>query len=319
MNSDILAVVGCRDEGRARAALAEVEATFAECERVLSRFRPDSELSRLNGGAGRPFRASPLLFQVVADALGAARDTDGLFDPTILGDLVAAGYDRSFELLRGDQANAASPFPGVGCPGHPGAPVPPAERGITRGRSWREGVLDRATRTILLPEGVGLDLGGIGKGWTVDRAVERLRPFGSFALDAGGDLYAGGSQPDGSPWTVGIENPFDPGSDLAVLAVADEAVATSSIGRRRWWKDGQERHHLIDPRTGQPARSGVVSATVVAPSVARAELLAKTALLLGPEEGARYLGGQPDAEGVLVLADGRVVLPPEIEKVHHAI
>ena len=292
MNTDVLAVIAVDPDRRddASGALDGVETLFADVERCLSRFQPSSELSRLNRSCGAPFEASALLFAVVEDALAAARLTDGLFDPTVLDALETAGYDRSFELLASAPIDSSAP----------------TIRARAAARcAWRDVRVDARRQVISLPVGRGIDLGGIGKGWTVDRAAEKLRAFGNFAVDAGGDLYAAGVQADGTPWTVGVEDPRNRDRDLLVLAVRDRAVATSTVARRRWWRDGRERHHLIDPRTGQPSRSGVVSVTVVADSVARAEILTKAALILGPEEGLRFLDRQPGVAGLLVLDDGR--------------
>ena len=289
MNTAVLvAVVAATGEAeRARGAAADVEALFRAGESALSRFDPASELSALNRAAGRPFRASPRLFAVVEAALASAAATEGLFDPTILHALVGAGYDRSFEHLAAGAAPVAATGPG-------------------RGGGWREVRLDRQRRTIALPAGIGLDLGGIGKGWTVDAVVAllRRRGFASFAVDAGGDLFAAGVQADGSPWTVGVADPADPRRDLLTLAVRDRAVATSTRVHRRWRQGTAERHHLIDPRTGLPAATAVLSATVIASSVARAETLTKAAFLLGPDAGVRWLDLHPDAAGLLVLDDG---------------
>jgi thiamine biosynthesis lipoprotein len=285
MNTDVTAmVVATEGDADADAALGKVEGLFAEVEATLSRFRPDSELSRLNRQAGAPFRGSPYLLAAIDSALAAAWATDGVFDPTILNALVAAGYDRTFEDVP----------PQRGTPAH----VPSGHR-----PAWRDVRLDAASSTIFLPKGVGLDLGGIGKGWTVDRAVEQLAKFPGFGIDAGGDLYCRGTRADGQPWSVGIVDPCQPGRDLAVLAVREGAVATSTT-RRRWQRAGETLHHLIDPRTGRPAVTDVLSATVLADSVARAETLAKVALLLGSREGLRFLDRQADAAGLLVLDDG---------------
>lgn len=291
MNTDVIALVVAEtsQSAVATAALARVEALFAKVEAALSRFRPTSELSTLNRSAGQRFAASPLLFEAVDRAVRAARETAGVFDPTVLGALVAAGYDRSFELLATSSAAAApSPRPSAG--------------------TWREIELDRRHQTIRLPAGCGIDLGGIGKGWTVDRATELLSGFAGFAIDAGGDIFAGGTQKDGSPWSVGVADPDHPERDLLSFVVRDAAVATSSTARRRWQQAGRPQHHLIDPRTGQPAQSGVVSATVLAESVARAEVLAKVALILGPEDGLELLNSQPGATGLLVLPGGKTLL-----------
>jgi thiamine biosynthesis lipoprotein len=288
MSTDVeLAVVS--ESGRRReaeSALRDIEQFFRLAEATLSRFRLDSELSALNEAGGEPFPASPLLFSAVSAAVEAARATRGLFDPTILGMLLAAGYNRSFELLAEDRAG--DPFP-----------LGPAA-------TWSDICLDPATRTIQLPAGCGLDLGGIGKGWTVDHAVTLLSGFRSFAIDAGGDIAVSGRQADGTLWNIGVEDPLGLDRDLLQLELTDCAIATSTIAYRRWRFGGRGQHHLIDPRTGRPARSGVLAATVIAPSVAQAETLAKAALLFGPSAGVHFLDSVPDVEGLAVLDGGYV-------------
>ncbi len=302
MNTDVRVVIVATPDRllEAVSAIDGVRALFSEVETALSRFLPESELSSMNRSAGAPFKASPLLFTVVAEALRAAEATDGLYDPTVLGALVEAGYDRSFEMM---DATPERTVPGE-------APFLAFHQGGQLGAhrySWRDVRLDPTAHTIVQPRGCAIDLGGIGKGWTVDRAAERLAAFCGFVVDAGGDLRIRGTQADGSLWAVGVEDPFDRDRDIAVLAARDCAVATSSITRRCWRRNGETRHHLIDPRTGRPSESGAAAATVSAPTAARAETLTKAALLLGPHAGARFLDTQPDAAGMLVAADGRVV------------
>jgi thiamine biosynthesis lipoprotein len=285
MNTDVLAIAvaggAAPDERAAAAALAEVEALFGTVEACASRFRPQSELSALNEAAGRPFRASALLFALVGAALDAAAATGGAFDPTLLDALERAGYDRSFERVApSDPAPDQSPARA------------PAVDPVAIPETWRRIRRDARGRTIALPVGCRIDLGGIGKGWTVDRAGALLRARGlrAFAVDAGGDLYAAGPAAGGTAWTVGVSDPARPDRDVAVLALDGQAVATSTTARRRWHAGGEVRHHLIDPRTGRPAASGIASVSVVAESVARAETLAKAALVLGPEAGPALLG-----------------------------
>jgi thiamine biosynthesis lipoprotein len=303
MNTDVLAVVavGVTEEAPAAVALEEIERLFASVEACASRFRPDSELSQLNRSAGRPFAASPVLYALVEAALQGAAETEGAFDPTLLDALERAGYDRSFDQLPDERP---SPSEGGGPTSEGDSPALP----VAGAADWRRIRLDPEGRTITLPPGCRIDLGGIGKGWTVDEARARLREggFRDFALDAGGDLYAAGRQGDGEPWSVGVADPDRPEQDLAVLAVDGRAVATSTTARRRWRIEGEARHHLIDPRTRRPAASGVVSATVEADSVARAEVLAKAALVLGPEEG-RALLERRGVAGLLVLDSGKLV------------
>jgi thiamine biosynthesis lipoprotein len=290
---EVAVVLDSSRRREAEAALRDVEQLFRVAEATLSRFRLDSELSALNAAGGEPFEASPLLFSAVSASVEAARATRGLFDPTVLGMLLAAGYDRSFELLTEDRA---------------GDPFPPGPAAV-----WSDIHLIPATRTIVLPAGCGLDLGGIGKGWTLDRAAELLAGFRNFAIDAGGDIAVSGRQADGSLWSIGVEDPLGLDRDLLQLELTDCAIATSTVAHRRWRFGGRGQHHLIDPRTGRPARSGVLAATVIAPSVAQAETLAKAALLFGPSAGVHFLDSVPDVEGLAVLDGGYVQRSAGIE------
>lgn len=273
------------NEPFARQALTQTEQFFNDIETQLSRFKPDSELSRLNRAAGQPFSASPLLFGLVELALTWRERTGGIFDPTILPALIAHGYDRSFEQMADQTADEAAP-----------APVSHPAGGQVR--------LNPVQRRISLPVGVGLDLGGIAKGWTVQQTVQQLGRFGPAMVDAGGDIACAGAPPDGSPWLVGIANPHQPEVDLAALPLVDEAVATSSLVRHRWQHHGQPAHHLIDPRTGAPAHTDLSSVTVVSPQLPDAEIQAKVALILGAAEGLAYLKKQPDVSALLVTTSG---------------
>ncbi|MBI3647213.1 MAG: FAD:protein FMN transferase [Actinobacteria bacterium] len=264
--------------GGARAAASAARAVtdiFAREDRRFSRFRPDSELSRVNAARGHEIQVSEPFAALLAEAIEAARRTGGLFDPTVLNALVAAGYDRDFdELLAGAR----------------GALNPP----VACGR-WDEIALsgDR----VRLPGDVAIDLGGIAKGWTVDLAAEQAVAAGlPWALvNAGGDLRVAGEAPDLS---IGIEDPGAPSLECARLALHAGALATSSVLSRPW---GEDMHELIDPRTGSPADTGILQATVWAPTCAQAEVLAKVAILGGLE-------AVPDLPVALVRADGDLVL-----------
>jgi len=276
MNTDI-GVWLWSESPTAEGLLREVEQIFADAEAQLSRFRADSELSRLNARAGRgAIAVSPLLQAVLAQALTAARHTDGIFDPTILPHLRRAGYDRSFELLVGSSDESI------------GQPIQPNRNG------WQQVCLDPANGTVQLPAGVAIDLGGIGKGWTVDRASELLGSWGPSLVDAGGDIRARGL-PGGAVWPVGVEDPFHADRDRMVFGLKDCAVATSTIGKRAWQRNGQRFHHLIDPRTCKPSTSDLHTVTALGISATEAEIAAKTALLLGSVKGAAWLRRQGHA------------------------
>ena len=164
--------------------------------------------------------------------------------------------------------------------------------------------------TVTLSPGTGFDPGGIGKGLAADILVTELRAAGADGalVSLGGDVRVAGVAPEGGGWTVGVAHPWD-GVDLAPLGVADGAVATSSVLRRRWERGGELRHHLIDPRTGRPSDTRLVQATVVAATGWQAEVLAKAVLINGDAHPFDILGGI-GAEGLAVSADGTVLVSP---------
>jgi thiamine biosynthesis lipoprotein len=287
MGCQMLAVV---DAVGARAAerLRRVPGWFEAWERRLSRFRPDSELSRLNRSGGASTRVSPVLAEALGVALSAARLSGGLVTPTALAALEAAGYDRPFAELAPEIA------------GHSHAPLAPVD--------WRQLQLDPTARTLVLPAGVRLDLGGTAKGWAAAEAARRLSSVGPALVDAGGDIVVSGPMADGGPWPIAIANPFDDAEGpLGVLQLAAGAVATSGRDHRRWRQGGEERHHLIDPRTGRPAHTDVLTATVVAGDAVSAETAAKVALILGSRDGMAWIEARPGLAALLTRADGRVL------------
>jgi len=286
MGTDVGLWLWHADERLAQSALAKTERLFAETEARLSRFRPESELSQLNRAAGYPFRASDLLFELVEAALAWRGRTGGIFDPTVLKALIAYGYDRSFEKLTGRIDRSDIPTP-VASP------------------TLAQIKLNRAEHSITLPMGVGLDLGGIAKGWVVQQAGQRLGQLGPALVDAGGDIVCVDRPPTGSPWLVGLSDPHQPEADLASLTLTNEAVATSSLAHRRWQRGNQVAHHLIDPRTGAPADTDLISVTVIGPGLPAAEIFAKVALILGAEQGLAYLETQPNLSALLVTVGGR--------------
>lgn len=266
-----------------------LEPWFRQVEATLSRFDPDSPLSQLNRSPGRWVVVPDLLFRAIGEALRSAELTGGAFDPTVLGALEAAGYARSFE-----QGPLAV-----------GRPVP-------AGR-WREVELARGVRAVRLPPGVRLDLGGIGKGLAVDGAMAMLEHLPGAIVNAGGDL-AVRSAPGESPVEVEVADPADAERTLLTFGLYNGAVATSSTLGRCW---GPGLHHIIDPTTGRPARSGVVAVTVVADRAARAEVLAKACIVLGRDRGLALLAAQ-GCPGLLVAGDGAILSTPEMEEYLHA-
>ncbi len=281
MNTDVRLFL--RDYQQA-GALANAERIFHEVEDRCSRFRTDSELSLLNACAGHALPVSGELFDILAHAQRYGRLTDGIFEPAVLPALEAAGYDRSFDLVAGRDLERVS------------GPAP-ARHTIAELR------LDRRRQAVQAPAGLRIDLGGIGKGYAVDAAAAHLRPLRDYLVDAGGDIFAAGDGPDGDGWLVGVASPFEAAPDLGVVRLHDEALATSTTAVRRWRRNGRWQHHLIDPRTGAPVENDVLSVSVRAACAMDADVFAKTALLLGRDDGARFLAAH-GAAGLFVLVGG---------------
>jgi thiamine biosynthesis lipoprotein len=235
--------------------------------------------------------ASAILLRAVEAALWAARASDGLVDPTILDALERAGYADS----RDGESPAALADALASAPARrPAAPRPSSRR--------REIALDSSRRLIRLPAGVGLDLGGSAKGLAADLAAELLVHHRRYAVDAGGDIHIGGTDP--APRAVHIRHPLDDGVAHS-FTVTTGAVATSGLHTRVWRTETGFAHHLIDPARGTPAWTGVIQASALAPTALEAETLAKTALLRGPDAGAELLARHG---GALILDDGRLLL-----------
>lgn len=294
MGSPLLATLAGCSARRARAAWTAIREDVATTEAVLSRFRPESDLNRLNrcAGDGRWIAVPPRLGSMLGAARRAWRLTDGRFDPRVLTRL---------EVL-GERA-------GVPLPERPATP---------RGVAWlgarpREG-LARTTEPV--------DSGGIGKGLALRWAMRAARsildgkagdggpgPHAGALIEAGGDIVARGPAPDGPGWRIAIEDPAG-GDALAVIELRDAAVVTSSVAVRRWLDpSGTQVHHLIDPATGRPGGRGLQAVTVAMPDPAWAEVWSKSLFLAGP----RAIGPEARSRGLAVWwvgEDGRLEMTP---------
>jgi thiamine biosynthesis lipoprotein len=273
MGTDVtlLTSVGAHDDAPAR-----VRETFETEEQRFSRFREDSELSRVNRAAGSWCRISAGFEALLRFAIGQARITAGRYDPTLLAAVRSAGYDRDFaDVSRGPAGPSGPPVPGGG---------------------WRAIRLEPGR--VRIPDGTGIDLGGVAKGWTVDlAAAAALEAGAAWALvNAGGDLRIAGEAP---ALDVAIEDPADRSAEALRVRLAAGGLATSSIRVRAW---GEGRHHLIDPATGAPADDAVIQASVWAATCAEAETLATWALLTGRSALDRVAGAIVTRDGDLVTS-----------------
>ncbi len=306
MGSECAITISSSDPGLARALADQGEATVRQLEALWSRFRPDSELMMLNEHGGSTFGVSPDTFAVVGFALDAWRVTDGLFDPTLLDALIDAGYDRSFDQLM----SVRSAGPELAGPDASGRVALGAESApVGQVAAPSEIRFDHETFSITLPAGLRLDLGGIGKGRAADIVATMLERGGAGGgcVDLGGDIAVFGDRADAQPWAVAVDDPAAPGTDLAVIVLDEGAVATSSRGRRRWRTEARDAHHLIDPRTGESARSDLLAVTVVAAEAMWAEVFAKAALIAGSVAGTALL--ESAGLSALLVTDNAQLVP----------
>ena len=243
---------------------------FEEWEQVLSRFRYDSELTRLNQTCEHPVQVSQVLWDVFQVAQEAERTTNGLVTPTVMNAMIGAGYDRTFDEL---PHTATTLVDSVETMAAPLTDIP----------------FNEADRTITLPRGIGLDFGGLAKGWAAHQAMKRLQVEGPALIDAAGDIAISGPRADGGPWQIGVADPFHKGEEIETLFLHAGGVATSGKDRRRWTRDGVFQHHIIDPFTNQPAETDVLTVTVIAPDVMQAEAAAKAAFIQGSRLGLEWI------------------------------
>jgi thiamine biosynthesis lipoprotein len=267
----------------AESAIERAFGWFHEIENRCTRFSPRSELMQLTAQAGVAVPASAILFEAVQFALTLAEESAGAFDPTVGHRMAARGFNREYRTGETAQTPVA----------------------IDDDVSYRDVQLDPDRRTITLLRPLTLDLGAVAKGLAVDTAARELEPFKDFAIDAGGDLYLGGSNPQGEPWCVGIRHPRREDELIDSLYVSNQAVCTSGDYERR--TPGGEvagkaaGQHILDPRCGTSPRT-VASATVVAPGAMLADALATAAFVLGPEDGIQLLH-RLGVEGMIVTPE----------------
>ncbi len=257
-----------------------------ELERRWTRFEPDSTVSRLNRAAGEPMRVDPDTLALVARTCDGWRLTNGLFDPSVLPAMVAAGYSRPLDSA------------GLSGTGHAGGEPAPGCATI---------IVDTDAATVTLPAGLAIDPGGIGKGLAADLvAVEIVEQGADGAIvNVGGDLRAAGLGSPETGWTVQIEDPFDESIHVATLSIASGGVATTTPLHRRWRSDGKPAPHVIDPRSGRPVETDVASVTVLAAQAWMAEAMTKAVTVAGAEHGMNLV---EDAalSGVIVTTDGHI-------------
>jgi thiamine biosynthesis lipoprotein len=296
MGSHVRLLVGEPGPGMPPAAVAaEQGRRFVEdFDAALSRFKPESELCRLNADRRERVPASELMRRAVAAGLFAAERSEGLVDPTLVGEIEGAGYVASRAGMEGlPLAEALAEAP----PRRPASPRPE--------RRWRGFEVDDEAGEIVRPPGLRFDTGGTGKGFAADMVAATLRGYSRFIVDCGGDIRIGGADALAHPYEVYVEHPIT-GGRAHVIRLGSGGVATSGINVRIWRDErGRFAHHLLDPASGEPAWTGLVGATALGDSALEAETLSKAALLSGPERGREILA---ERGGMLIHDGGRAEL-----------
>ena len=282
------------DEASRQRGEQSIDAVMDEMRHIdetMSVYKPTSEVSRVNDlAAKQAVKISPELFGLLTTALEYSRITEGAFDITY----ASVGYMYDFrERKRPTEEQIKSALPAI---------------------NYRHVLLDAATSSVRFSQpGVRIDLGGIAKGYSVDRGIDILiaRGYKHALVNAGGDSRVIGDR-FGKPWIIGIRHPDHPDQVITRVPLTDSAFSTSGDYERYFDEDGVRYHHIIDPRTGRSA-SKVRSATVIAPTATRTDGLSKTAFVLGPDEALRIYNSLPDVDAILVAPDGRVLYTRGLE------
>ncbi len=284
MGTRVAVELWSEDAALAQRAMAEVIDEMRRTDELMSTYKPESQLSQVNAHAHeRPVPVDADIIEVVERALAMSKLSGGAFDITYAS--VGYLYDYRAHQHPSEQQIAAA-LPGV---------------------DYRQVQVDRAAGTIrFLRPGVRIDLGGIAKGYAVDRSVERLRELGirHAMVNAGGDTRLLGDR-RGKPWIVGIRDPRNEDRVVTRLPLEDEAISTSGDYERYFEEDGVRYHHILVPGTGRSAR-GVRSATVIGVDATLTDALSTTVFVLGVERGLQLIAQLPGVEAVVVDEQGRI-------------
>jgi thiamine biosynthesis lipoprotein len=291
MGTRIVVKLWAEDQAAGEAAIDAVMADMRHVDETMSTFKPTSEVSKVNAqAADGPVPISPELYSLLSTALEYSRITEGAFDITY----ASVGYMYDFRAhVRPSEQQILAALPAV---------------------NYRHLLLDPKQHTVRFTQrGVRIDLGGIAKGWAVDRGIEILkaRGFTHALVNAGGDSRVIGDRM-GEPWVIGISDPNHPERFFTRIPLSDTAYSTSGDYERYYDENGVRYHHIIDPHTGHSA-SKVRSATVIGPYATRTDGLSKTAFVLGPEKAMEIYNRIDDIDAIIVKLDGTVIYSKGLE------
>lgn len=305
MGTEVFASIIADDALSAQQEITHIEHAIAVFEKNFSRFLPESELTKLNRSDGKSFHASTDMVRILNEAKRWYGETGGIFDPTVIVALEALGYQKSIDFGRGPATDNVA----VNIAAH-------QTRFSTR-RRFSELVINEAENIIYAPEGLRIDLGGIGKGYIVDAvAGHALKIFKDFWISAGGDISLSGTN-FGAPWEVKVQDPLSLADDIGHISIPcgrPAALATSGITKRKGIRGDFVWHHLIDPLTGLPSKNDIVSVTVLAPTTTAADIFAKTVLIAGKEKGMEFISRYQDAGCIIIDTEGAITVSDHMKK-----
>jgi thiamine biosynthesis lipoprotein len=279
------------DKVKGEAAIASVFDDMKRIDRLMSTWKEDTEISLVNREGGKhPVKISPELFKLLQVSVEYSELTHGAFDITY----ASVGYLYDFKKgVHPDQKAIDKALPGI---------------------NWRHMVLDPKKTTVFFTRlGMRIDLGGIAKGYSVDRGIEILQKQGitRAMVNAGGDTRIIGDR-FGKPWVVGIRDPDHENKMFLRMPLSDTAFSTSGDYERYFDEDGKRFHHIIDPKTGDSARK-VRTVTVISGTATRTDALTKSVFIMGAEEGIAFINTLPDVDAVAVSPDGKVTYSKGLE------
>jgi thiamine biosynthesis lipoprotein len=279
-----------------RAGIAKAIAEIRRLEALLSEWQPDSEIGQVNARSGEWVSVGPESIEVLGRALWAGKLSGGSFDITF------QALSKVWKFGSAQEAEPKLPTR---------AQIEPLRRMV----DYRRVELDEAGRRVRIGKGQQLGLGGIAKGYIVDRAARTLRDsgVGSFLAQAGGDLYGAGSKPNGTPWVSGIQDPRGPpGEFFAILELTDHAFSTAGDYARSYVVGGKRYHHILDPKTGFPA-TACRSVTIWAPDATTADGVDDAVFILGPTRGLELVESLPGVGAVIVDAHNQVFISERVK------
>jgi thiamine biosynthesis lipoprotein len=280
MSCDVAVWLDC--DSNSASPLKEVPGWLEGIEQNLSRFRPESEISRLNRRVNEWVEVSDLLLANIVAAKRGAHQTGGLFNPLILNDLLRIGYDRNIECISKS--------------------APPVEARVSFIPGCDDILVDVLRSRVRIP--APIDLGGIAKGWTAAQVCRRLSRIGPCLSSIGGDIAVHGAPRGQAGWPIRIGHWKQPDKTPLYIGLCSGAVATSGVMRRCWERGGLSFHHIIDPRSGNAAATDVVAATVIHQDASVAECWAKAAVLLGSVDGLRWIDEHETGAALVIRENG---------------